>query len=169
MTEQIQPITEGQVPPPPQPAQTSDDTTWAAIAHGSGIITILFGVLTSGILCLVGPLVPLVIWLVYRERSRFVARHAAQAAVFQALVLVATALVGVVGAVLVAVAWIASVALISVAVGICLVPVALLLTIVWLIVTFGLPVAALVYGVYGAYEVSQGRDFRYWLVGNWVN
>jgi len=169
MTEQTQPISEGQIPLPPQPAVTSDDTTWAVIAHGSALITILFGVLTGGILCLVGPLVPLIIYLVFRQRSRFVARHAAQATIFQVLVLIVAVLAGVVGAVLVAIAWIASIALISAVVGICLVPIALLLTIVWLIVAFGLPVAALVYAVYGAYEVSQGRDFRYWLVGNWVN
>jgi uncharacterized protein len=31
-----------------------------------------------------------------------------------------------------------------------------------------LPVASLVYGVIGAIQTSQGQDFRYWLVGDWV-
>jgi acyl CoA:acetate/3-ketoacid CoA transferase beta subunit len=31
-----------------------------------------------------------------------------------------------------------------------------------------LPIGALLYGVIGAVQVSQGQDFKYWLVGDWV-
>jgi hypothetical protein len=31
-----------------------------------------------------------------------------------------------------------------------------------------MPVGALVYGVIGAIEVNQGKDFQYWLVGKWT-
>ena len=31
-----------------------------------------------------------------------------------------------------------------------------------------MPVAALIYGVVGAVQCSQGNDFRYWLIGDWV-
>ena len=147
---------------------SSDDQAWAAIAHGSALVTVLLGALTGGALCLVGPLVPLVIWLVFRERSKFVARHAAQATLFQALLLIVTVAAGVGGLAAVAIAWWFGITLI-VGVGICLIPIALLLTLLWVVVVLGLPVAALVYAAYGAYEVAQGRDFRYWLVGNWVN
>lgn len=148
---------------------SSDDTAWAAIAHGSAIITVLLGILTGGALCLIGPLVPLVIWLVFREKSKYVAKHALQATVFQAAVIVATALIGALGLVLVVLAWVATAALTAAVVGICLIPVALVLTLLWVIVVLGLPVAALVYAGYAAYEVAEGRDFRYWLVGNWVD
>ncbi len=147
---------------------SGDDRAWAAIAHASALVTVLFGILTGGALCLVGPIVPLVIWLVFRERSPFVARHALQATVFQTLVVILTALVGVLGLVLVVAAWVGAAALMAAVVGVCLIPVALALTLLWVMATLGLPVAALVYACYGAYEIVEGRDFRYWLVGNWV-
>jgi uncharacterized protein len=31
-----------------------------------------------------------------------------------------------------------------------------------------LPLGALVYGIIGGVPYSQGQDFRYWLVGDWV-
>ncbi len=31
-----------------------------------------------------------------------------------------------------------------------------------------IPLGALVYGVIGGIQCSQGQDFRYWLVGGWV-
>ncbi len=166
MSEAIQPS-----PMAPEAPTTSadDDRAWAAIAHASALLTILFGILTGGALCLVGPIVPLVIWLVFRGRSPFVARHALQATIFQALVTVLTIAVGVLGLVLVVVAWLGTAALMAAVVGIVLIPIALVLTLLWIVVTLGLPVAALVYACYGAYEVVQGRDFRYWLVGKWVD
>lgn len=148
---------------------SDEERAWAAIAHASALVTVLFGVLTGGALCLVGPIVPLVIWLVFRERSRFVARHALQATIFQALVVVLTAAIFVLGLILVVAAWAGAGVLISVVVGICLIPIALVLTLLWIMATLGLPVAALVYACYGAYEVLQGRDFRYYLVGNWAS
>jgi uncharacterized Tic20 family protein len=188
MTEQTEPTYTGVNPEPAQipsddwntkkpaaplddapPTPSSDDQAWAAVAHGTALVTVLFGALTGGALCLVGPLVPLVIWLVFRERSKFVARHALQATVFQAAVVVATALLGVLGLVLVVAAWVATAALTTALVGFCLIPIALLLTLLWVILIFGLPVAALVYAGYAAYEVAQGSNFRYWLVGNWVD
>ncbi len=170
------PPDEGEAPPHPllggpgesPPPESDDDTVWAVIAHGSALLTILVGLLTGGVLCLVGPLVPLVIWLVFRERSRFVARHALQATIFQTVLMVGIVILAVLGGVILAAAWAATAALMNAVVGICLIPVALLLTLLYIIVVLGLPVAALVYAVYGAYEVAQGRDFRYWLVGNWV-
>jgi uncharacterized protein len=31
-----------------------------------------------------------------------------------------------------------------------------------------LPIGAVIYGVVGAVQTSQGQDFKYWLVGDWV-
>jgi len=154
---------------PIAPAISSDERAWAAIAHASALITMLFGAVTGGALCLVGPIVPLVIWLVFRERSRFVARHALQATVFQALVVVISVAIAILGLVLVVAAWVGTIMLMAAIVGILLIPVALALTLLWGVVSLGLPVAALVYACYGAYEVAEGRDFRYYLVGHWVD
>lgn len=166
MSEEIQ---QPPMAPEAPPVSSNDERAWAAIAHASALVTVLFGILTGGALCLVGPIVPLVIWLVFRQRSQSVARHALQATIFQALVVVLTAAVGVLGLVLVVAAWLGTAALMNAVVGICLIPIALALTLLWGTVTLGLPVAALVYACYGAYELVQGRDFRYWLVGNWVD
>jgi uncharacterized Tic20 family protein len=45
-------------------------------------------------------------------------------------------------------------------IGCLLMPFALLITL--------MPLVALVYGVIGAIQTSQGQDFRYWLIGDWV-
>jgi hypothetical protein len=45
-------------------------------------------------------------------------------------------------------------------VGLCCIPVAILLSLV--------PVGAYVYGVIAAIDTSKGADFKYWLVGDWA-
>jgi len=68
---------------------TADERLWAMLAH-------LFALL--GYLVLLGQYIaPLVIYLVYRERSRFVAFHALQELYFQLALLVPWAMVYVVG------------------------------------------------------------------------
>jgi uncharacterized Tic20 family protein len=79
---------------------------------------------------------------------------------FQVAVLLATLL----GGILVAVGWVVSGLLAAVLVGCLLMPFALLLTIAVGLV----PIAGLVYGLVGTYEVYYGHDFRYWLVGEWL-
>jgi len=68
---------------------TADERLWAMLAH-------LFALL--GYLVLLGQYIaPLVIYLVYRDRSRFVAFHALQALYFQLALLVLWAMVYVAG------------------------------------------------------------------------
>ena len=31
-----------------------------------------------------------------------------------------------------------------------------------------MPLVALGYGIYGGVEASQGKDFKYWLIGDWM-
>jgi uncharacterized Tic20 family protein len=145
--------------PPPQPPQTvilppaplspSDEHTWAMLAHLSVLINLVTGFL--------GPLAALIIYLVFRDRSRYVAYQSLQSAIFQLI-----AWVG--GGVVIGLIWAVTGILSALIIGILCIPFSLVFTIV-----FGLlPVAALVYGVYAAIQTSQGQDFRYWLVGDWV-
>ena len=60
---------------------TQEERTLAALAHGS----VLLGAVTSG---LGGILAALVIWLVQKEKSAYVAFQALQALVYQAVVFV---------------------------------------------------------------------------------
>ncbi len=124
---------------------TSEERTWAMLAHLSVLANLLTGFL--------GPVIALIIYLVYKERSRYVAYHSLQSFIFQ--------LIWWVGAGVVAgIAWTISGVLALVLVGCCLMPFALVVSL--------MPIAALIYGVVGAVQCSQGNDFRYWLIGDWV-
>jgi uncharacterized Tic20 family protein len=130
---------------PPEPLSANDERTWAMISHLSVLANLVTGFL--------GPVIPLIIYLVYKDRSRYVAFQSMQAFVFQ--------LIWWVGAgVLAGILWAISGALAVILIGCLLMPVAL-------VVTF-IPLAALVYGVIGAVQTSQGQNFRYWLIGDWV-
>lgn len=133
-------------PPPPSEAMSvQDERTWAALAHLSVLLNLVTGFL--------GPVAALAIYFMYKDRSRYVAYHAYQSFLFQLIWWVgAGALAGI--------TWVISGILAVVLIGCLLMPVALLISLV--------PVAALVYGVIGAIQVSQGQDFKYWLVGDWA-
>jgi len=151
---------EGQLERPPEEALdekgyglTQDDMTMAALAHAG----ILLGLFTNG---LGGIVVALAIWLYEKERSSWVAFQALQALVFQIALLAVTLLAGGV----VGVAWTVVGILAALIVGLCLIPPALALTLLLLIV----PLGGLVYGLYAAYETYSGREFRYWLVADFL-
>lgn len=132
---------------------TSDERSMAALAHGS----ILLSLLTGG---LGGLIVALVIWGVYRDKSRWVAYQAMQAFAFQLATLLITAGLGFVTMV----AGIITGALSVILIGLCLLPITLLLAL--LVVVF--PLLAVAYGIYGALETYNGRDFRYLWLGDWL-
>jgi uncharacterized membrane protein len=116
------------------------------LAHLSVLANLVTGIL--------GPVIALVIYLVYKDRSRYVGFHAMQSFLFQLIWWVG-------GGILAGIAWAISGALVAVFfLGCFLMPFALLITL--------MPVVALVYGVIGAIQTSNGQDFRYWLVGDWV-
>jgi len=147
---------------------TSNERIWAALAHASVLLTFILGVTTGGLAVIVGALVPLIIWLAFRDRSRFVAFHAIQASVFQLASVVAWIGLLVVGAVILIPTWIVTILLSLVLIGLLLLPLVLVLTIALPAALAVMPLAVLVYGLYGAFEVYGGRDFRYWLVADWI-
>lgn len=130
---------------PPAPLTPAEERSWAMLAHLSVLLNLVTGFL--------GIVAPLAIYLIYKDRSRYVAYQSLQSLVFQ---LVAW---GGSGA-LVAVAWVITSLLSMFLIGLLCIPFALLLTL--------LPLAALVYGFYAAIKCNQGEDFRYWLVGDWL-
>lgn len=130
---------------PPQPLSPSDERTWAMLSHLSVLANLVTGFL--------GPVIALIIYLAYKDRSRFVAYHSLQSLVFQLIWWVG-------GGALTGAAWAISGVLAAVLIGCLLMPIALLISFI--------PLVALIYGVIGAIQTSQGQDFRYWLVGDWV-
>ena len=133
----------------PAPLSPGDERTWGMLAHLSTLLNLITG--------FGGPIAALIVYIIYKDRSRYVAYHALQAMVFQ--------LIWWFGAgVLIGLMW-AFVGLLSaILIGIILIPLAVLMTGVLAL----LPIGALIYGIVGAVQVSQGRDFKYWLVGDWV-
>jgi uncharacterized Tic20 family protein len=137
-------------PPPAQESiSPSTEHNWAMIAHLSILLNLVTGVL--------GPVVALIIYLVYRDRSRYIAYQSLQSTIFQLIVWVGVGLV--IGAI-----WLFTGVLSVFLIGLLLVPFALLATLFLLVVPFG----SLIYGVYAGIKCSDGEDFRYWLVGDWV-
>ncbi len=129
----------------PAPLSPSSARTWAMLSHLSILLNLFTGFL--------GPIVALVIYLVFRDRSKYVAYQSMQSFVFQLVFFVGA------GA-LAAILWVVTLPLMLLIIGCCLAPLALLVSII--------PFAAVIYGVVGAIQTGQGDDFRYWLVSDWV-
>ena len=131
------------------PLSQSEERTWAMIAHVSVLANLVTGFL--------GPVVALIIYLLFRDRSKYVAYQSLQAFLFQLIWWGA-------GGALIGIMWAITGLLSIVVVGVLLIPIALCLTPVFLV----MPMVALIYGVIGAIQTSQGEDFKYWGVGDWV-
>ena len=122
-----------------------EERTWSVLVHLS-----ILGNLITGFL---GVIAALVIFLVYRDRSRYVAYQSLQALIFQ--------IIGwVIGGTIAGLFWAFTGILSAIIVGICLIPFAILLSLI--------PLAAIGYGIFGALKCNQGEDFQYWLIGDWV-
>lgn len=149
------------------PTADSNDWTVAAAAHASVVLTLL-SAFAGGVGALIGLVVPLVIYLSYRERSRLVRFQALQALVYQGAGVLVYLVTAIALALVVTVIWIIAGLLSVVAVGFLLMPAALLITALMVIVLLVAPLAWVAYGLYAAYQVYQGGAFRYWLLGEWL-
>ncbi len=144
---------------------TQLERNWAMLAHLTALLTLVVGLSTGGVGAVVALLVPLAMYLYFRERSPYVAFHALQATAFQSFAGIAFIVAAGLAATLVAGAWVITLALSVVLVGLLLLPVALLLTVVAALGVLALPLAALVYAVRGAYLAYQGLPFEYPWIG----
>ena len=113
-------------PPPDKPpyVPTEDERTWALIAHLSGLLASLLGGFSF--------LGPLIVWLVKKDQSPFVADQAKEALNFQIAVFLAL---------------LVSALLILACVGAVLLPV--------------VGVGALIYSIIAALEANKGVYYRY--------
>ena len=132
-------------PQPPAPLTPTEERSWALLAHLSIQLNQVTGLL--------GPVGALIIYLVYKDRSRYVAYHSLQSLIFQLI-----AWVG--GGILTGIAWAITGVLSAILVGLLCIPIALVISLI--------PLGAIVYGIIGGIQCNQGQDFRYWLVGDWV-
>jgi uncharacterized protein len=123
----------GPLPEAPGPGVMSveGERTWSALAHLSTFLNIFTGFL--------GPVVALVIWLVYKDDSPTVARHALRSVFYQVAWLSA-----------IFIGWAVTFALMAILVGFLLVPVMAVVTI-----------APFVQASYEAYLAYRGGGRRY--------
>src|SRR3954463_5988164 len=122
-----------------QPAMsTQEEKNWAVLAHLSIFLNLFTGFL--------GPVVALVIWLIYKDRSERVAFHALQSMWYQVTWMV-----------LLGIGWAFTGLLMLILIGFLLVPVMALLTVV--------PFA---HAAYAAYRVGRGDDYRYPFVADLI-
>jgi uncharacterized Tic20 family protein len=134
---------------PAQPLSQSEERSWSLMAHLSVLLNLVTG--------FAGPIAALVIYLIYKDRSRRVAYHALQSMLFQLIWWYG-------GGLLIGAMWAVVGLLSAVLVGIVLIPFAAILTPILAL----LPVGAVIYGIVAAIRVNEGQDFKYWLVGDWV-
>lgn len=149
------------VSPPVYLGVTREEMTWAALAHASILITVILGLMTGGLMVILGPIIPAIIWYAYRDKSAYVVDQARQATIFQVAGIVAILALAILGAVVITIAWVVSALLTVVLVGLLLMPVMLVITLLWAVAIVGLPIAQMIYGCYAALETNNGRPFRY--------
>jgi uncharacterized Tic20 family protein len=139
---------------------SQDERVLASLAHGS----ILLGVLTSGV---GGIGAALLIWLAQREKSTYAAFQALQAAVYQ----VVTILVNVVVWTCWGLAWMAMLLpplLANPTAYENAPPAGLWIGLLLLVMPAGISVLTVLYGLWGAVRCWGGDDFRYSIIGRWL-
>lgn len=135
-----------QIPQQPlAPLSPAEERQWAMFAH-LGVLTNLF----SGFL---GPIVPLAIYMIYKDRSRYVAYQSLQALIFQLIWWVG-------GGLLTGIVWVITGTLSAFIIGLICIPFACIIS--------AMPLVALGYGTYAGIQCNQGQDFKYWLIGDWL-
>ncbi len=141
-------------------AFTKDERTNAMLAHGG----IVLDILGRGAL---GTILAFIIWLTQRGKSKFAARQAAQAVVYQ--------LAGVLVAVLAWTIWglfFAGSIFVPLLVNPNhpepLQPYTMIPAFALMVVPLAIMVGWAVYGVYAAVQVWHGKDFSYPVIGSWI-
>lgn len=147
---------------------TAEERTWAAIAHASSLLTMLVSLLTLGVGGVFFVLIPLAIYLIYRDKSEYVAYHAAQATAIQLVGSVGLLAAFVLGLVLVVLVWLLVALLSIILVGLVLIPVAVVVTLAFVLVLLLAPFVLGGFSLVAAIQTGGGLDYDYPYLGRWV-
>jgi uncharacterized Tic20 family protein len=131
-------------------SRSEDERLWAALAHASIIFSIIG---------------PLVVYLVKKDESYWVGRHAIQALIYQAAVWVVLIILSIVLGVITTIALGGMAMTSSGAAAASGLGIASVAGCCWPIVAL----AALAYALYGAYQCYQGKSFKYVIIGDLVS
>jgi uncharacterized protein len=118
-----------------QPMSPTDERLWATLAHVFALVTFfLLGLSLLG---------PLIVYVIYANRSQYVRGHAVEALNFNITMLIAWIALIVAGVIL-------TISIIGILLLIFLIPLALALWIYWLVIT-----------IVASIQANQGQPFRY--------
>ncbi|MBN1426914.1 MAG: DUF4870 domain-containing protein [Anaerolineae bacterium] len=151
-----------------RPETTSEERTWATIAHISTIVTLLVAVPTGGLGGLLLVFIPFGIYLAYKDKSRYVAEQAAQAFALQIVATVGFLVAILIGVIVMTLAWVITVLLCLVIIGVILIPFSLLLTLLIILIWLALPFVIGAFSVVAAIETGNGRSYCYPYLGERV-
>jgi uncharacterized Tic20 family protein len=143
-----------------QSAIKQDERVLAGLAHGS----VLLGPLTNGVGGIVSALV---IWLIQRDKSAYVAFQALQALVYQVAAFVLTGLVTCLWAAVWMVMWLPAMAANPEAYK-DVPPTGMWIGLALAIIPIGVWAVTMVYGLVGAARTLGGHDFQYAIIGKWL-
>ncbi len=147
---------------------TAEERTWAAIAHASSILTLLVALGSAGIGGLIFAFIPLGIYLIYKDRSDYVAYHAAQAFALQMVGSVGYFL-AILAAIIIWVVAVVIVALLSVIlIGLVLVPILIIATPVLILALVAFPFVLGGFSLVATIQTGSGEDYHYPYLGRWV-
>jgi uncharacterized Tic20 family protein len=152
----------------PDKGPTQFERNCAMLAHLTALLTLLVGLSTGGLGAAVALLVPLGMYLYFRNRSAYVAYHALQATAFQAFGAIAAVVAAVLVGTVIAGTWLVTGLLSLVLIGLVLVPIALVLTVAAVLGTLALPFVLVAYALRGGYLTYQGLPFEYRWIGDLV-
>jgi uncharacterized Tic20 family protein len=147
---------------------SENERKWAAIAHGSTLLTALLGVISGGALVLLTMFVPLFIYFSFRKRSEFVAFHALQAFTIQLVGTIGWIALLVVGTLTWVALLIVSALLILVLIGIVLLPLVILAFPIFVVLSLALPLGMVIYSVIAVVETRAGRNYHIPYISDWV-
>lgn len=116
-------------PVPPGPVAPADERTWSVVAHAGGIVTSFVA--------------PLVVWLIYKDRSQRLDHQGKEALNFQLTLLVAYIGIPIVSAVVAAI------------------PIIGLISVFGMFLVFAAWVCAIIFGILGAVAASRDEWYRY--------
>ena len=140
---------------------SQDDKALAAVAHAG----ILLGIVTSGF---GGIIAALIIWLVQKEKSAYVAYQALQALVYQGVVMIITMVAwccwGLVWMLMLLPPLFANPEAYNYAP-----PAGLWIGLFFMVVPIAVWGLTILYGLWGAIRCLGGHDFRYAVIGNWLD
>ena len=143
-----------------QSAIRQDERVLAGLAHGS----ILLGPLTNGVGGIVSALV---IWLIQRDKSAYVAFQALQALVYQVAAFVLAGLVTCCWAAVWMLMWMPAMAANPEAYK-DVPPTGMWIGLALAVVPLAVWAVTMVYGLVGAARTLGGHDFRYAIIGKWL-